>query len=654
MNIFSKISNLKKKPCISVLVLLLIIGFVLSFASFGVEAARVSDRNSNKKEFNIEVSSSLSSNGKYYTMNMDVENPGSDFTGYLRLRAELNGYSVGYDVDISIPKGSTKTYTVNVPVSAAVNQDVVQINIYDKNDKSVYAEKFRSVFSSQRNVINTGILSDKPDAISFLDNGGKKIDYNGDKYAVKIDSLDPADISTEIDSLKLLVVNDYDTSTLSTENIGSIVKWVRSGGILVLGTGENAERVLSGFDDYDSSFVGLNYLGPIEYQLTMDDDADTYQAAMFDDNYEYNYLTAESNMKYVGSGGIIVFTADLTVFSLDEDIRDEEVENLYRNAMDNSSNSSNSGNYYHNLNSYDVESVQAYMEKPARTGAGLLAFLIIIYVALVGPVIYLILKAINKREKIWIAIPALSVLFVLFVFLISIGVRVRGVTMNSVTAIEVNGDMKETYVFGYAPDPEKWSVDTKETYVFGDIVSDYSYKNENSVNAAIKQKSDKDQLTFYPDNAFDTGCFVLNSNSDFSGDFEFDLEDDSYDPSGTVTGIQDGLVKNNTGVDFDYVMMISQAGMQVEEDVQNGDTIMVDISGSGYSSYYSASEILRNTAKQPYDHKEYDKAGAIAAMALVAENQELNNQTFTIIGVRKGKSVTQENEKSWECYYKVY
>ena len=94
--------------------------------------------------------------------------------------------------------------------------------------------------------------------------------------------------------------------------------------------------------------------------------------------------------------------------------------------------------------------------------------------------------------------------------------------------------------------------------------------------------------------------------------------------------------------------------MQVEEDVQNGDTIQVDISGNGYSSYYSASAILQNTAKQPYDHKQYDKAGAIAAMALVAENLELNNQTFVVIGVRKSKSVTQENEKSWECYYKAY
>lgn len=653
MNIFSKISNLKKKPCITAFLMLLIIGFVLSFAGSGVEAARVSERNSNKKDFNIEVSSSLSANGEYYTIDLDVENPGGDFTGYIRVRVENNGNSVGYDVDVSIPKGSTKSYSVNVPQYIAYNQDLIQVNVYDKNDKSVYAEKFRSVFSSQKNVINTGILSDTPDNLSFLDNGGDKIDYNGIKYAVKLSTLDPADIQTEIDSLRVLVINDYDTSTLSTENISAIVKWVKSGGVLALGTGKNAEDVLSGFDEYDSSFVGLSYEGTLEYQYDLESN-EKYQSALFDENYDYIDVSSGSGMKQIGSGDIIVFNADLNDLAKNENAKESEVEDLYTNVLDTTSNSYSSGYNYNHVSSYDIENVQGYMEKPAQTGAGILAFLIIIYVALVGPIIYLVLKAVNKREKIWIAIPALSLVFVLFVFLISLGVRVRGVTLNSVTAIDVNSDMTKTYVFGYAPDPEKWSVDTVDPFVFGDIVSDYSYKNGNAVNAAFKQKFDLDQLTYYPDNAFDTGCFVLSANSDFSGDFDLDLEDEEYDSFNSVTGIKGGTVKNNTGVDFDYVLMISQAGTQIEENVKAGDDIRVNIKSGNYSSYYSSSNLLQDCASKPYDNKDYDKAGAISAMALVATSQDLSNQSFIVVGVRKSKSVTQEKEKAWECYYKVY
>ena len=666
MNIFSKFTKLKKKskPIVIALIMLLISGFVLSFSDFGVEAAKFSymddddgsngSSNKNKREFYIDLATAASTNGEYFTVSIEVENPGSDFTGTLRLGVDYSGYSVGYDVDISIPKGSTKTYNVNVPKSAAFAQGVVRVTVFDKYDKKVYAEKFRSIFSSQNGLLNVGLLADDPDSLTFLDNGGKKIEVNGEKNTVKLNTLDSSNVQSELNTLRILVINDYDTSTLSEETIASIRDWVKNGGILLLGTGENAERVFSGFDDFDSNFIGLDVIETLEYSFVENKDSETYQAAIFDENYDYSYMTPYSHVKYVDRGFIIVSDADLADFAENEDVGSEEVENIYIGAL--SMNTSSSTASYSSLTSYTVENIQGYMEKPAKTGAGILVFLIVIYVALVGPIIYLILKAMNKREKIWIAIPVLSVIFVVFIFLISLGVRVKGINLKTVTAVNVDSNTEKTFLFGYAPDPNEWSIETKEPFEYGDMVNTYSYNSDSGVDAAMKNKGDSTKLTFYPSQAFDTNCFMVYSQKKSSGDFILDLEEETYDSYSGNSGIEDGVVTNDTGVDFDYVMIITRSGSQLEEDVKDGEDVRLDLNKQLYASTYGSTMMLSDYAEKYYDKKNYDASGAVAAMTMVISDVDINsnNNEFIVVGVRKQKSLTNENEASWECYYKVY
>jgi hypothetical protein len=101
------------------------------------------------------------------------------------------------------------------------------------------------------------------------------------------------------------------------------------------------------------------------------------------------------------------------------------------------------------------------------------------------------------------------------------------------------------------------------------------------------------------------------------------------------------------------MLFLSPNGSQLEESVENGDVVSVDVTNKN-SSYYSSNSILNDFASKPYDNKEYDKSAAIAAMALTVSEIDVNNQELVIVGVRKSKSLTQENENSWECYYKIY
>jgi hypothetical protein len=316
------------------------------------------------------------------------------------------------------------------------------------------------------------------------------------------------------------------------------------------------------------------------------------------------------------------------------------------------------------MNSYSIEEYQGYMEKPVSSGALFLTLIMVLYVALVGPVVYLVLKALKMREKIWLAIPALSLIFVFFIFLISLGVRVRGVSLKSVSAVNVVNNKRSNFYLGYAPDPEEWSILTNSEHDYGDFVTAYSYSED--VDASIRKSGNGEKVTFYPNSSFDTQCAVLYNREEYNADFDWDLnlpgstydedaDDYDYDP---LDYIHSGTVVNNTGVDFDYILMISPGGCQLEENVKDGDKIIINLdssSSSGYGYYSNNKNDLINKYVVPlYKNNDYKKSGAIASMLMTIESEDGFSRDFVIVGVRENKSMTNENENSWECFYKLY
>ena len=646
-----------KKLATWILTILIVLGMVMTFSGSEAQAAR--------DQFNVELNSELSNDSEYYIVSMDIENTGKDFTGKARLAVDFGSTSVGYDVDISIPSGSTKTYKVNVPSKARANVSVVEVQIFNQKDKKEYAEKFQSIFSKNSGDLNFGVLSNDPDAISFMDLGGSRISVNGQNYYIALNTMNAASLAEDIDSLAGLIINDYDTSTLTPETIEKIESWTDQGGILMLGSGSHAEEVISGFDE---DFLGMKYSS--SYTDYYDNEDETFTIASFD-YYSGNY-TFDSYISYSalsGSGIIVSCCIDLAEYSPEDEYMTDAINTMYQNAIANTRDIY-SNNNYSNLNTYTLETLQGYMEKPAKSASVLLILLIILYTVLVGPIAYLILKAMKMREKIWLAIPALSLIFVLFVFLISLGVRVRGITVKSINVVNLDSSRSECYIFGYAPDPEKWGVKSKETHDFANVMDSYSYGGAESIDMAIKQESDGEDITFYPDSAFNTRCAILCSKDSGHGDFKVDAveidadslnddDDEDYDyySSSTNSGIIDGTIENNTGMDFDFVLIVTQAGAQLEENVRNGEKIDIDINSTSYnySSYaFSYDYISRNYTEKYYDKKDYESSAAIAAMQIAEQSRDFSTSQLLVLGVNKSKSRTDQNEQSWDVYYQAY
>ena len=639
---------MKKRRLITViLAFVLCIGLVIPLANVDTFAAR--------SDFDIEVNGSPSNGGDSYTIDVDITNNDDNFTGTMRVCVSYDSYSVGYDVDISIPKGSTKTYTVTVPArNLAGLNDIVVVKINNLKGKQVYKEKFSYVFNDAGSNFNLGILSDHPDRLSNLDNDGDTINYNGNKSYVKLVEVDDTKLTSELSNLNGLIINDYDTSTLSDETVVDIMNWVSDGGVLVLGLGKNGERVLSGLE----LLIDVQIDGDYEVNYTDFENnglSGTYTVSNITYGPDFMYASSLNEYAFSGSGLVDVYAFDLDEYNPDDYDTNFAVNDLFNNRIQQLGSNINGGSqlYYNSLNQYNLENYQGYMEKPVKSGTGVLALIMIVYIVLIGPIIYLILKAVKKQEMIWIAIPALSVLFVGFVFLVSLGVRVRGISLKSITATDLGSGSTCSYIVGYAPDPDEWTIETKDNYLYGDVIGSYSYSEED-VDAAIKTTNGSEQLTYYPDAAFATGCFEMYSKKKVTGGFEID-EDELLDDISGYSGSSYVSVKNNTGYDFDFVLVICNSNFYVNENIDNGEIFNANISTGSGSNYYSSEYLLSNEARPYYEKKEYEKSGAIASMALVGQAvQGGYGYDAIILGVRKSQSITKENETAWEVYYQTY
>ena len=336
-------------------------------------------------------------------------------------------------------------------------------------------------------------------------------------------------------------------------------------------------------------------------------------------------------VRSTGLGCIIVAPLMLSDLSKYPDDAYKYANLLYTASMDYSGSINSAGNNV-NISSYTLKEILGYMEKPANTGKAFMIFLMTIYVVLVGPVLYLILKAVKQREKIWLCIPALSLIFVGLIFLFSLSVRMNGLSMRSVSMHDMKRGVEDAYIMGYQPTHKEWSVKIPEDYRYAlGFASDYdSFLGDKNVKGAVKSGNPM-TLTYYPSSSFETGNFRLIRPSEYDGSIDIDM----------------GMVTNNTGADFEYMLVVTDGRYQILENVKNGDTVAVNLS---LNTSYSMIDLIAGT---PYKNKDYKKAGAYAALCLTYEAIQDSSSDIIVIGVRKQDGITDQKEPSWETFYYV-
>ncbi|QHE51760.1 hypothetical protein [Pontibacillus sp. HMF3514] len=384
---------------------------------------------------------------KGFPITLTVTNNGEDFSGDLTVVIPRDYNSIGNKViPIDIAAGATKKIHFSVPQMEGMNvfrnglgqPSVEQFHLYEGNwedGKKVPVDTGLSISPTyiQDNKAVIGVLTDQPDQLNYL----KLLSFMGESPEILF--LDAEDIpkdSTGLHVLDVLVIQDYDIANLSENRQKAIKQWMQKGGHIATGSTPGLMQqygILS--EDLPFQIEGKKSVNSIER---------FNQIEQFDiTNFELYKGTAgkAATIKYEengsplviqqnqGQGKITQFTYDIShpafqEWGGNEDIWDSVVGNYQPN---------------HNMNLYDrLGDTSRYFETLANFKLSTLAFLFLGYILLVVPILYFILKKIDKREWAWLVIPALAVITSVGLYVVGAQDRLGDYKTKAVSIVSVD------------------------------------------------------------------------------------------------------------------------------------------------------------------------------------------------------------------------
>lgn len=293
---------------------------------------------------------------------------------------------------------------------------------------------------------------------------------------------------------------------------------------------------------------------------------------------------------------------------------------------------------------------------------GVLKFIVIFYVIIIGPILYMILRSKKKRDLYWAAVPAATLAGVLLVFFAGRGLAVDRTRVYSVTVYNLSDNISDkndckTYLHCYDAGHEEWSLRLAEGYEYiGPKLCDrYSVSEYNKYYYHVTKDGDRLFFGIKPNSGFEDGYFCAGRMAEVletAGSIDISLL------TGKLDNIS-GTVSNNTDYDFEYFAVLEDESVQVYKGIPAGGT-----------SSLSEDEILffAESITTIYDFSYIDEARkyaeiedtyAIAALGVgvcLAYEQAAPDE-IAVIGVVTdwNKAVDDDcSEVSYACFYTLY
>lgn len=625
----------------------------------------------------------LSSNKGAYEVQLTIENQGQDWEGTVRLTIDVNyNGSYGstspcaYDTILSLPSGSTKQFVVKVPKDSVGRTDqIVKVTLLDKKEVVAVQKEFDRLLQAQAEFLSMGILSDEYLSLTYLDMGGKEITYGSKSYPIKLVELDQDSLADTLDALNFLVIDSYNTSVLSDKALESIEQWLDNGGVLVIGTGSSAEKVLSGLDDLD-----------IQCSKGEEQEEDIY------DSYNYSYVDIsqlfmaeliDPNDKYEEEGGILALVRSwgngavgILPYSLSElgevdasayqgYTQEELIESILWHVGGYAAFRYGPSGYFDD--SYDVRYTFNRFCRLLGNGGSRLQFgglkmIVILYVIFVGPILYLILRAAKKRDFYWIAVPAATLVGILLVYVVGRGFKVTGTNVFSATIENLSGQGNvQTYLRCYDAGHKEWDLRLAEGYEYaGPLEDDYYYyrsSGDEKYFYHIKQEGDRLFFGINPSIGFEDSYFLAGITKEpEGGSISGNLQADGQ------SGIK-GTVTNGTKRDFIYFAVIINDNLFVYKNLPAGEDIKLEAAEKVFddtTGYYhsGAQSYLYNYMWDVQRGGKKKDADILTALGIgISYLYSLGDSDLTaIIGVCEDwdKAVDDNcNEVSYGCLYEI-
>ncbi|MFD2749639.1 hypothetical protein ACFSUM_04350 [Virgibacillus siamensis] len=430
---------------------IIIVGlFVLIFTLLGIDYTYTAHADEQDR-LEIKVEAGLNGKAKRsegFPVTLTITNKQEEFTGDLVVTLPA-GNKV---IPIDIATGTTKSISFALPAMQEMNrfgprpnQNSQQFHLYagdweDGHEVPIDTSLEVTPTYLPPNKLVIGVLSDRPDSLNYL-----KLTsfYGNNPEVITLEASDIPEDSGGLDALDLLVINDYSVAELPEQKQEAIKNWVRNGGSIATGsepglkqqlgtladilpvtiTGKKTVQKIQGFKDLYKKPIQANNLELFKGKIDKD------AAVIYKDGSIP--LVVEKN---IGKGDITQFTFDIGHPAL-ADWKGNDP--LWQQIGD--GNRQNPGMNSRNVYpGEDLGNIVRTFQSLANFNVSTLVLVFAAYLLVILPVLYFVLKRMDKREWAWIVIPVLAI--VSSVGLYTVGAKDRGgaVKTNLMSVISVN------------------------------------------------------------------------------------------------------------------------------------------------------------------------------------------------------------------------
>lgn len=333
-----------------------------------------------------------------------------------------------YSAPLSLPTGADKRVPLVVYVPPFAGQLAVQL----LSDDAVIAETQTNRLSAIiRDDLLYGIITPDPGGLAFLETipGGRS-----DSAVAFLDLADLPEVSPAWNALDVVILDDTDTSRLTAGQSAAMRAWVESGGDLIVTGGSGGPRTAAGVADLlpvaISGVESVAALPALSEHTGREPDASGPYVVTAGDLSNGRTLIDQDGLpllarREVGRGSVTILALDpkaapLAGWAGGDQLWDEmayaaPVLPPWAWGIQ---------------DGYAAAQAVSYIPGLRLPSVWQLILFLLIYTLVIGPLNFLVLRRLNRRELAWITIPALVLLFSAVTFATGFRTRGNAATLN--------------------------------------------------------------------------------------------------------------------------------------------------------------------------------------------------------------------------------
>lgn len=252
-----------------------------------------------------------------------------------------------------------------------------------------------------------------------------------------------------LDSLDVIIIDGYNSRSLSQAQAEALRQWTRDGGTLFIGSGSGADKVFKALNGWLTVKTGKKLKINTDFGIkggkkVLTDITQTElkgSVPVLTDCGE----KLVSRIKY-GIGNVFVVEFPLKFTEEQSDISGPVIADIVVKSISRQKKKEKGFPVY----IYGTKDSAVYMKKTAalnETGMlpniKLYAVIMLVYVFLAGPGVYFLVKKKDKRSFLWIIVPSLSLVFAVLVYLIGTSTRIQKPYINFVSTLDLSARIEK-------------------------------------------------------------------------------------------------------------------------------------------------------------------------------------------------------------------